>query len=463
MKAAAPILVPLPVMGLLSPWTHVLPGTGHALRWLREHACGPGTRLGLGPLPTPASAALIQAAMLAGCTTILIQGRLHADERRRQLELIQAQVLAADARHPLHDQVGVLTLPAWDAAIPVDPDLTKAVPATTPALILATSGTASQPRLVRLSHGAIAHAASAGCRRLGITRQDTWLCCLPMDHIGGASIALRSLTSGCRMDCVERFDPAAVTARITAGATIVSMVPTMLHRLMELRRDLRWPATLRCLLIGGGPLSRALIDRCTALGLAPCQTYGLTEAASQVCTLTPDEAASHAGSAGRPLDGMEIRVRDGALWLRGPSLCDGYEIPGGLIDPRDADGWFPTGDCGHLDAEGFLTVLGRHDEVIVSGGENIAPAEVEAVLERHPAVAQAGVYARPDAQWGQVVCAALVARDQPVSDAELDDFMIAHLSRFKRPRQIAWVPLLPMTANGKLQRTRLAEWVDARR
>lgn len=455
-------LVPYPVSGLPAPWTHVLPGTAAALRWLRARDCGIGTRLAFGPMTTPASAAFLQAAILAGCTTILIQQRLHAEERLRQIGSARAHLRIADTAHPLHDQMGTLDLPVVDGPDDLDAADLIPVPATTPALILATSGTTGRPRLVRLSHGAIAHAMTAACRRLRVTTGDTWLACLPMDHIGGAGIALRSLASGCRIACLERFDPAAVTAHITAGATIVSLVPTMLHRLVAMRGGSRWPATLRCLLIGGGPLSADLIARCTALGLAPCQTYGLTEAASQVCTLAPDEAASHPGSAGRPLDGMAVAVRDGRLWLRGPGLCDGYEEDDRVIDPRDADGWFPTGDVGQADADGFVAVLGRHDEVIISGGENIAPAEVEAALECHPAVAQAGVYGMPDAEWGQVVCAALVARDRPVPDADIEAFLPVCLARFKRPRRIAWVDALPMTATGKLQRTRLAEWVDTR-
>ncbi len=466
------ILTPQSVAGLPAPWRHVLPGTGDALRWLRAHDWGIGTRLAFGPGNTATSAAILQAAMLNGCTIILIQGRLHADERDRQVAAARADAVIADGDHPLLDQIGTHRPPAWDATRV--PECCPPVPATTPALLLATSGTTGAPRLVRLSQGALAQAATMACRRLDISAADTWLTCLPLDHIGGTGIVLRSLVSGCQIDLVERFDAAQVSARLTAGATIVSLVPTMLHRLIAMRGSLRWPATLRCLLIGGGPLSSDLIDRCTALGLAPSQTYGLTEAASQVCTLTPAEAATHPGTAGRALDGMTVAIRDaagiplsagqdGRIWLRGGALCDGYETPDGISDPRDPDGWFPTGDVGRLDADGFLTVLGRHDEVIVSGGENIAPAEVEAALERHPAVAQAAVYARPDAEWGQVVCAALVARDDPVPVAELDAYLVSCLSRFKRPRRIDWVPALPTTANGKIRRGGLAAWLDGRR
>jgi O-succinylbenzoic acid--CoA ligase len=335
--------------------------------------------------------------------------------------------------------------------------------------VIATSGTSGTAKSVRLSHGAVAHAATVAMRRLDLGPRDVWLACLPMDHVGGMGIILRSAVSGCRLVLCDHFEAAAIDHLLDEGITIISLVPTMLHRLVECRAGRPWPATLRCLLIGGGPLSHDLIARSTALGLAPCETYGLTEAASQVCTLAPHESADHPGCAGRTLDGMEVVIRDaegkelpddipGRIWIRGDGLFDGYEHQGRLVEPHPAGTWFATGDVGCLHHGGYLSILGRHDDMIISGGENIAPAEIEAVLERHPAVAQAGVYGLADAEWGQMVAAALVPHNQPVPDADLDAFLRAHLPGFKRPRRITWVRGLPTTATGKLQRSRLATW-----
>ncbi|MBA3937813.1 MAG: AMP-binding protein, partial [Planctomycetes bacterium] len=229
-----------------------------------------------------------------------------------------------------------------------------------------------------------------------------------------------------------------------------------------------WPAPLRTILTGGGPLDAELIARCTALGVAPSQTYGLTEAASQVCTLLPEEAGAHPGSAGRALPGMALRIRDdagaaapagavGEILVRGPGLFSGYEQTDGTLSPPPADGWFATGDLGEVDAAGFLTVHCRRTDLILSGGENLYPAEIEGVLAAHPGVADVAVVPSPDLEWGQVPIALLVARHAPLPDADLAAWIAARLPGFKRPRRWTWVDVLPRTATGKLQRHLLAE------
>lgn len=457
------ILTPRYVSQVPAPWQYILPGTGAALSWLHDQGWGPGTRLGLGLCQTPNSAALLQAAILRGCIVILFQRRLHVAELQRQLDAAQAHALVADTEHPLftsnqHASVPITALPTWNTDDMLDGTLVSHLPETAAALVLASSGTTGEARFIRLSRRALAHSTHASCQRLSVNVRDTWLACLPLDHIGGAGIIVRSLTSGCAINIMERFDAATVSEHIDAGSTVVSLVPTMLHRLVEYRSSRAWPKTLRCLLIGGSSLSTELIARCTALGLAPSQTYGLTEAASQVCTLDPDSASHHSGTAGTPLDGMNVDIRDGHIWIRGPSLFDGYEHRGTITTPHSADAWFETGDLGTLDEHGYLTVLGRHDDLIISGGENIYPAEVESVLEQHPGIMSAGVYGLPHAEWGQLVAAILVPRSLPIPDADIEAFLLAHLSRFKRPRQWRWMKTLPTTASGKLRRAHLATW-----
>jgi len=329
-------------------------------------------------------------------------------------------------------------------------------------LLLFTSGTGGEPKAVRLSRRALMAAAGAACLRLELTHDDYWCACLPLDHIGGISTVLRSLLAGFTLHLHASFSAAAVREDLDVSATGASLVPTMLHRVLQAGRA-PWAAQVRVLLLGGGPLDPELARQSLALGRAPCQTYGLSECASQVCTLSPDEAAAGIGTAGTPVAGMEVSLTHaGAIRVRGSSLMDGYDT--GRHDrtsndevessPFDADGWLTTGYLGSFDALGRLTVLGRHDDVIVSGGEKIAPHLVEAFLERHPAITEAAVYAEPDPEWGHRVCAVLVAYGAPLSDPEMRDFLHG-LADFQRPKQWRWAAALPRTPVGKLQRQKL--------
>lgn len=419
----------IPTRGADGWW---LPGAAEAARWLRARTT-PGARVALRAPPTPATAALIQGAWAAGVCLIPINRRLSEGEAAPLLVRTRADLVLGDDL-PTFSGNGD---PGGDGHDP-----------TSAGLVLFTSGTTGAPKAVRLSRRALLASAGAACLRLGLTRDDTWCTTLPLDHVGGIGIVLRSLLCGYAVNLHPRFDVAAVRADLDRGATGASLVPTMLHRLATAP----WAPRLRTLLIGGGPLDRALAERCRDLGRAPCQTYGLSECASQVCTLAPEEAADGLGTAGTPVAGMEVSLtHEGAIRVRGSSLMDGYED---AERPFDADGWFTTGDLGAFDAQGRLTVLGRSDEVIVTGGEKVAPHEVEAFLERIPGVREAGVHGEPDAEWGMRVCAVLVADKAPLADSDVRA-ALAGLADFKRPKTWRWAEALPRTALGKLQRKAL--------
>ena len=219
----------------------------------------------------------------------------------------------------------------------------------------------------------------------------------------------------------------------------------MLSRLLDAEVDV---GALRCLLLGGGPAPQALIDRALEAGAPVTPTYGLTEAASQVATMSPGEVRSKPGSVGPPILTTEVRIADdGVICVRGPSVA-----------PKVAgeEGWLRTNDVGRLDDDGYLYVLGRADEVILSGGENVSPEEVEDVLLEHPAVSDAGVAATDDPEWQQAVVARVVLGDgREVSEAELRDFCRERLAGFKVPKAIKFVTELPRNAQGKLLRREL--------
>jgi O-succinylbenzoic acid--CoA ligase len=358
-------------------------------------------------------------------------------------------------------------------------------------VILHTSGTTAAPKPVELTYGNFRASAQAAAANLPLTPDDRWLCVLPLFHVGGLSILTRSAFAGSTAIVHERFDVDAVAESLESGeATVVSLVGTMLRRLQQ--RGLSGAPALRAALVGGGPVPRDLLDWGRSIGLPLLLTYGMTETCSQIATAVPGDDRGLV----KPLPGVELKIapgaggdakpgdagwggdagRGGEILIRGPMVSRGALA---------ADGWLHSGDRGRLDAEGYLWVDGRIKDTIVSGGENVAAAEVEEALLAHPAVADAAVVGRPDAEWGEAVTAFVVlasaashrdaARSGPTptdaatgsapsgsarSDAApagqdpTDAALIAHcrqrLAGYKVPRAIVRVDELPRTASGKL-------------
>lgn len=308
-----------------------------------------------------------------------------------------------------------------------------------------TSGTSGTRKPVELSWGNHFSSAAASAFNLGVRDDDRWLCCMPVDHIGGLSILIRSLIYGTCAVIHPGFDVARVTSELAADVTIISLVPTQLRRLLDAGAPLDRP---RLILLGGGPAPDALLEEALAIGAKVVQTYGLTEACSQVCTLSVADAKRGRGSAGRPLPGMEVEISAGEILVRGPAVAAGS---------IGADGWLHTGDRGRFGEDGFLRVEGRIDDLIVSGGENVAPEEVEVALLAHPRVAEAAVVGRPDPEWGSAVVAFVVAADpaDPPEAVELIEHCRRSLAAHKLPKAVEILPELPRSASGKLLRRRL--------
>ena len=336
--------------------------------------------------------------------------------------------------------------------------------------IIYTSATSGRPKGVLLTYGNHWWNAVGSALHLGLDREDRWLAPLPMYHIGGLALVWRSVIYGIPLVIHEAFDPDAVNRDIDAtGVTLVSAVSTMLERILDARGSHPFPPTLRCILLGGGPAAPALLETCLRRGVPVAPTYGLTETASQVATQPPAEVARKPGSVGRPLFPTEVRIeRDGRpgavgevgeILVRGPTVMRGYADRPDETSRALRCGWLHTGDLGYLDHEGDLYVADRREDLIISGGENIYPAEVESVLGEHPALGDSGVIGLPDPQWGQVVVAAVTVRPgSRTSEEEVKAFCASRLARYKVPTRVWFVDGLPRSAAGKLIRRTIREW-----
>jgi O-succinylbenzoic acid--CoA ligase len=415
--------------------------------------------------------ALAHAAPRAGIALVPLNARLAAPELAWQIVDAGARLLIYDAGTAPLAEAALKQPGDTGSIIACDvtalPDVRGPAPALRGAIDLAdvytiiyTSGTTGRPKGALLTYGNYWWSAVGSALNLGTQADDRWLAVLPLFHVGGLSILARAAIYGIPAVVHHSFDPAAANRAIDEdGVTIISVVSAMLQRMLDERGDRPYPAALRCVLLGGGPAPRPLLEVCAARGVPVVQTYGLTETASQVATLSPADALRKLGSAGQPLLPTELRIAAagedavGEILVRGPTVMRGYINRPEATAQALRDGWLYTGDLGYLDDEGYLYVVSRRHDLIISGGENIYPAEVESVLLAHPSVEEAAVVGLPDERWGQAPVAAVKLREgMDVGAAELTEFCRRHLAAYKVPKQVRFVAELPRNATGKLLR-----------
>ncbi len=383
---------------------------------LRERGVSAGDRVALA-LPGQELVTALHGCMLIGAVAVPIDLRLREGERAARAE---GAVLVEEP------------LPLGGPLADPEPLQLDRI-----ATVMHTSGTTAAPRPVALSYDNWLWNALGSAMVLGLNPVERWLCPMPLSHVGGLSIQIRSAIYGTTMLLHDRFDVESVLAALMdpeAAVTLVSLVPTMLARLLD--AGLRHPPTLRWALLGGGPIASSLLTGARDAGVPVAPSYGMTEACSQIAT------------GGWPLLGVELSISEaGEVLVRGRTVARGS---------LGEDGWLHTGDLGALDDSGRLTITGRMADTIVTGGENVAPGEVEAALLEHPAVADAAVFGRPDPEWGEAVVASVVLRAGAVADGEaLRAHCAARLAAFKVPKVVEFTERLPRGETGKLLRREL--------
>lgn len=328
----------------------------------------------------------------------------------------------------------------------VDADGSHPAPAPGPpasagtAVVMLTSGTTGSARAAELSHRALEAAARAVHGGLDLTPGDRWLCVLPVHHVAGLMTLVRSLHAGCE----PLFGSPDSLVRGAGGGAAVSLVPTLLTRVLAAGADLaRWKA----ILVGGGPVPRPLVAAARARGAHVVTSYGMTEMCGGFVL------------DGVPVEGARVRVAaDGEVLAAGPMMLTEYRLDPATTASRVRSGWFHTGDMGSVDHTGRLQILGRRDDAVVTGGEKVAPAEVERVLAAHPGIEEAVVVGRPDEEWGEVVVAFVIPDEtrRPTA-AEVRDFVASAAPRYWVPKEVHYVDALPRLPSGKPDRRALRD------
>ena len=417
-------------------------------------------------------AVLVHAITRLGAMCVPHNARLTATEIAWQLRDAGTRLLVADAEHEALARAAaaeagdVTVLRASDAAWRTGAYVAgpSTIPFVRPHSLMYTSGTTGRPKGAILTHGNFYWSAVASAGNLGVRADDRWLACLPLFHVGGLSILLRSAIYGTTAVIHERFDEARVVRALREDRiTLLSVVAAMLQRMYALD-DAGYPDSVHAVILGGGPAPLPLLEASARRGVPVLQSYGLTETCSQLATLASADALRKLGSAGLPLPGSTVRIEIdgheaatgeiGEIVVAGPTVFAGYLNRPEATAEALHDGWLHTGDLGSLDAEGYLTVADRRDDLIISGGENVYPAEVESALLAFPGVEECAVVGVPDEQWGALVVAVVVpAAGVVIDELALGAHLRAGLASYKVPRrvEVAREPL-PRTSSGKVQR-----------
>ena len=410
---------------------------------------------------------IIYGCMLAKIEIVLLNNRLTKEELAYQIQdsNVSAVICHEDDQDKLVTGLNIIPIQKLfqgnKAAIQIDSYWDEADTIS----IMYTSGTTGYPKGVRQTLQNHKASAINSVLNIGMTPEDVWLCMVPIFHISGFSMLMKSLLYGNEVKLYEKFDVEKSVEQIVAGTiTHMSVVGITLGRIVDYmeQSNLTAHSNFRLMLAGGSSIPVDYLKRAAKLSLNVAQTYGMTETASQTATLSSEDALLKIGSAGKPLffnsikiEGAEHPNAEGEICIRGPHVTPGYI---GRFEETASvkDGWLKSGDIGYLDEDGYLFVVDRRSDLIISGGENIYPAEIENVLLMHPNVEEAGVCGIEDSTWGQVPIAFVTIKSE-VTEQTILDFCKMNLASYKLPKHIVFVEHLPRNSSNKLLRRKLKE------
>ncbi|MCC4440196.1 o-succinylbenzoate--CoA ligase [Limosilactobacillus reuteri] len=421
----------------------------------------PGSRVGILATNTLMSYKLSLAIMCSGRTIVWLNWRLAGEELERQIKDSGLQLCLVE--NSLWRSGMTDSFKSYSAFLITSADPGELIPvfkSNWVASIMYTSGTTGKPKGVLQTFGNHFYSAVSSALNLGLSSADKWLCVAPIFHISGFSIIMRGLIYGMTVRLVEKFR-AEELERILANetVTIMSVVPFMLKKLIQQQNktNTHYNSAFRCMLLGGGTIDRETLEACLQRSIPVVQCYGMTETCSQIVALRSADALLKLGSVGQPLFSTQLKLsKDGEILLKTPALTPGYLNLPDKLPSKMIDGWYRTGDIGHLDKEGYLYIDGRADEMLISGGENIFPQEVEQVYQRYPQINEVAVVGQNDSVWGQVPVAFIVS-DRRLSPTKLINYGYEHLARYKVPQHYIFVSELPKNASGKIRRFMLRE------
>lgn len=415
---------------------------------------------------------ILYAIQLLGCRAVLLNNRLTTRELSWQLEDSKAALLVTEEKFQtvcseitseIIYKAELFQLNRTNIQQQDETNLSEICS------IMYTSGTTGNPKGVLQTYGNHWWSATGSALNLGINESDRWICAVPLFHISGYSILMRGIIYGMTVILHEGFDEEKVKKDIIYNrASIISVVTTMVTRLLEKLNDDTLPSSFRCMLVGGGPVPKSLLEACVEKNIPVYQTYGMTETASQVVTLSPEDSLTKLGSAGKPLFPVQLKIissaggeakpnESGEIIIKAPNVTKGYHNLPSVTNDKIQNGWLSTGDIGYLDEDGFLFVIDRRADLIISGGENIYPAEIEGILQSHPKIVDAGVIGIVDKVWGQVPVA-MVVKKSDLSELQLRDYCQQKLAKYKVPKKIVFMDELPRNAAKKLMRHKLRDW-----